>query len=57
MPGHMGVDSKTVKNLEIIDIRPEQNIMLIKGAVPGAKTGIIEIVKASPKNRDDINLV
>jgi len=49
MPGHMGVDRKTVKNLEIIDIRPEQNLMLIKGAVPGAKTGIIEIVKSSPK--------
>ncbi len=46
MPGHMGVDRKTVKNLEIIDIRPEQNLILIKGAVPGAKTGILEIFKS-----------
>lgn len=45
MPGHMGVDRKTVKNLEIIDIRPEQNLMLLKGAVPGAKTGLLEIKK------------
>ncbi len=45
MPGHMGVDRKTVKNLEIVDIRPEQNLMLLKGAVPGAKTGLLEIKK------------
>ncbi|MBF0210087.1 MAG: 50S ribosomal protein L3 [Desulfamplus sp.] len=51
MPGHMGVDRKTVKNLEIIDIRPEDNIMLIKGAIPGAKTGILEIVKVDTKKR------
>jgi len=45
MPGHLGVDRKTVKNLEIVDIRPEENIVLLKGAVPGAKTGVIEITK------------
>lgn len=49
MPGHMGDDRKTVKNLEIIDIRPEQNLLLIKGPVPGAKTGILEIVKSNRK--------
>lgn len=43
MPGHMGVDRKTVKNLEIIDIRPEENLVMIKGAVPGWKTGVLEI--------------
>ncbi len=46
MPGHFGVDRKTVKNLKIIDIRPEENIVLIKGPVPGAKTGILEIRKS-----------
>jgi large subunit ribosomal protein L3 len=49
MPGHMGVDRKTVKNLEIIDIRPEQNLLLIKGPVPGPKTGILEIVRIGRK--------
>ncbi len=49
MPGHMGVDRKTVKNLEIIDIRPEQNLLLVKGPVPGSKTGLLEIVKAVRK--------
>lgn len=47
MPGHFGVDRKTIKNLEIIDIRPEKNIVLIKGAVPGAKTGLLEICKSA----------
>ncbi len=46
MPGHLGVDRKSIKNLEVIDIRPEENLVLIKGAVPGAKTGILEIVKS-----------
>ncbi len=46
MPGHMGVDRKTVKNLEIIDIRPEENLVMIKGPVPGWKTGLLEIRKA-----------
>ena len=41
----MGVDRKTVKNLEVIDIRPEENIVLIKGPVPGCKTGLLEIRK------------
>ncbi len=49
MPGHMGVDRKTIKNLEVIDIRPEQNLLIIKGCVPGAKTGIVEIVKIGQK--------
>ena len=44
MPGHMGVDRKTVKNLEIVDIRLDENLLLIKGPVPGPKTGILEIV-------------
>ena len=47
MPGHMGVDRNTVKNLEIVDIRPEENLVLLKGPVPGAKTGILEIKKSS----------
>lgn len=46
MPGHMGVDRKTIKNLEIIDIRPDENLVMIKGPVPGCKTGILEIRKA-----------
>lgn len=45
MPGHYGVDRKLVKSLEIIDIRLEENLILIKGAVPGHRSGIVEIHK------------
>ena len=43
MPGHMGVDTVTTKNLELVRIDEDQNIMLIKGAVPGGKNSILKI--------------
>ncbi|MCD4743923.1 MAG: 50S ribosomal protein L3 [Desulfobacteraceae bacterium] len=46
MPGHMGTDRVTVKNLKVVDIKPEENVILIKGALPGSKTGILELRKA-----------
>lgn len=45
MPGHMGNRRVTVKNLTIVDIFPEQNLLLVKGAVPGGENGILEIWK------------
>ncbi|THB80387.1 MAG: 50S ribosomal protein L3, partial [Desulfobacteraceae bacterium] len=45
LPGHMGVDRKTIKNLTIVDIKADQNIILVKGAIPGPKTGVVEIRK------------
>jgi len=46
MPGHMGVNRETVKNLTIMDIKHDDNLLLIKGAVPGWKTGILEVQTA-----------
>lgn len=43
LPGHMGTDKQTVKNLTVVDIRAEENILLVKGAVPGAKNGLVSI--------------
>ena len=43
MPGRMGMDLKTLKNLTIVDIREEENILLVQGAVPGAKNGLVSI--------------
>ena len=43
MPGQYGNQRQTVRNLEIIDIRPKENLLLIKGAVPGAKAGLVEV--------------
>lgn len=45
LPGHYGNKKSTVKNLEIIDIRPEENIILIKGAVPGHISGLLTVEK------------
>ncbi|GAB5046907.1 50S ribosomal protein L3 [Thermodesulfovibrio sp. TK110] len=45
MAGHMGNETVTVKNLTIVDIIPEQNLVLLKGAVPGGENGILEIWK------------
>ncbi|MCK5310470.1 MAG: 50S ribosomal protein L3 [Desulfobacteraceae bacterium] len=46
MPGRMGNDRVTVKNLKVVDIKPEDNVILIKGAIPGSKTGVVELKKA-----------
>ena len=45
MPGQYGNDRKTIRNLEIVDIRPEDNVILIKGAVPGAESGLMAVNK------------
>lgn len=46
MPGHMGPRRFTIKNLEIIKIVPEENLLAVKGAVPGHKGTILEIKEA-----------
>lgn len=46
LPGRMGNRNVTVKNLKVIDVRPEMDLVLVKGAVPGAANGFIEISKA-----------
>lgn len=43
LPGHMGCDTVTTKNLEVVRIDQEQNLILVKGAVPGGKNGTIRI--------------
>ena len=46
MPGHMGSEKVFVKNLKVVRVDIENNILLVKGAVPGAPGGIIKIVKS-----------
>ncbi|MEJ2588826.1 MAG: 50S ribosomal protein L3 [Deltaproteobacteria bacterium] len=45
LPGQMGNQNVTVKNLKVVDVRPEMDIVLVKGAVPGSRNNIIEIAK------------
>lgn len=43
MPGHMGSVKRTVQNLEVVKVDPEQNLILVKGSVPGNKGSIVTI--------------
>lgn len=45
LPGHYGVERQTMQNIEIVDIRPEDHILLVKGAVPGPASGLVAIKK------------
>lgn len=45
MPGQYGNVRKTTQNLIVVDVRPEQNLILVRGAVPGPKNGLVEIRK------------
>jgi large subunit ribosomal protein L3 len=45
MAGQMGNARVTTQNLEIVDVRPEQNLILVKGAIPGAKNSLVTIRK------------
>lgn len=43
LPGHMGMDNVTVQNLDVVRIDEENNLLLVKGAVPGQKGGLLVI--------------
>ena len=46
MAGHMGNRRVTVRNLEVVDADPGRNLLLVKGAVPGARNGLLLIRKS-----------
>jgi large subunit ribosomal protein L3 len=45
MPGHYGAERQTMQNIEIVDIRTEDNVLLVRGAVPGPASGLVAIRK------------
>ncbi|MCK5816419.1 MAG: 50S ribosomal protein L3 [Candidatus Marinimicrobia bacterium] len=46
MSGQMGNETVTVSNIEVIEIRSDKNILLVKGSVPGSRNGILQLIKA-----------
>jgi large subunit ribosomal protein L3 len=46
MAGHMGVEDVTVRNLEIVQIDAEENVLLVKGAIPGPNGGYVVVRRA-----------
>ena len=47
MAGHMGAQKVSIRNLEVVEVDAAKNVVLLKGAVPGARGGILLIEKAS----------
>jgi len=45
LPGHMGDVTVTVKNLKIVEVRPELNLLFVRGAVPGGENALVLITK------------
>ncbi|MDO5061696.1 MAG: 50S ribosomal protein L3 [Peptostreptococcaceae bacterium] len=46
LAGHMGAERVTIQNLEIVKVDTENNLLLIKGAIPGPKKGLVVVKKA-----------
>jgi large subunit ribosomal protein L3 len=46
MPGHHGNRRKTVQNLKVVDVLSDRNVLLVKGAVPGARRGLVMVRRA-----------
>lgn len=49
MPGHMGMDRMTIQNLEVVEVRPDENLVFICGAVPGGEGSLVTIRKRKAK--------
>jgi len=49
--GHMGNEKVTVLNLEVVRVDADKNVILLKGAVPGPKKGLVKIREAVRKNK------
>ena len=43
LPGHMGRNTITIQNLEVISVDLDKNVILVKGSVPGAKGSILKV--------------
>ena len=54
LPSHMGVNTVTIQNLEIVDVDLENNAILVKGNIPGPKKGLV-IIKSAVKNNGKVN--
>jgi large subunit ribosomal protein L3 len=51
MAGHYGDERMTALNLRVVEVKPENNLLLVHGAVPGANGGIVLIRKSAGKKK------
>lgn len=53
LPGHMGMERVTIQNIEVFDIKKDQNLLLVKGAVPGANGSYLIITLGSTAGKKE----
>jgi large subunit ribosomal protein L3 len=53
MPGHMGANRHTELGLRVVKVDPEKNLLFVRGAVPGARDGILLVSKQHGRSRHD----
>jgi large subunit ribosomal protein L3 len=46
MAGHLGNERVSIQNLRVVDVRPEENLLLVKGAIPGSNGGLVLVRRA-----------
>lgn len=51
MAGHMGMERVTIQNLEVVEVRASENLILVKGAIPGANGGLVVLRQAAKGGR------
>ena len=54
LPGHMGNETTTIQNLEVVDVDLENNVILVKGNVPGPKKSLV-MIRTSIKKGEKVN--
>ena len=54
MAGHMGAAKLTVTGLEVVNVNPEKNLLVVKGSIPGAKNGFLIIEKTGKAKKSVI---
>lgn len=45
MPGHYGVETMSVRNVQVVEVIPEENVLMVKGPVPGSRNSLIQLQK------------
>jgi large subunit ribosomal protein L3 len=50
MPGHLGVETSTVQNIQVVEVNLEAGYMLLRGSIPGSKNGFVKVAKAVKKS-------
>lgn len=56
LPGHMGVQKVTTRNLKVIDVRSDEGLVIVSGSVPGWRNGLVTIINRTPGCEERLEL-